>query len=211
MGRTAPSWVYGVVTLVAVVVLVLGLVFLVPGGSEDEVVEPAPTSTSSEPETTFDTLPDLGLPGMNLDEPAGEYGWSNRISPRGWMHKVIEDPAGVTRQTQLAFVVGDYCFANAPEATPVAVTVAGLEGFYVEPIDDEGYWSRSHPGGGETTAAYSLPIGDRTLCVYLRWEAATTPEELNAARDVVESIRGVPIGDGGIWINFTLPAGWDTG
>ncbi|MBA2374494.1 MAG: hypothetical protein H0V74_09905, partial [Chloroflexi bacterium] len=64
--------------------------------------------------------------------------------------------------------------------------------------------------GGETTAAYALPIGDRTLCAYLTWDAATTPDELNAAREVLESIRGQPFGQDGIRINFTLPAGWDT-
>jgi hypothetical protein len=62
-----------------------------------------------------------------------------------------------------------------------------------------------------TTAAYALPIADRTLCVYLRWDSATTPEELDAARAVVDSIRGEPHEEQGIRIVFTLPAGWDTG
>ena len=34
------------------------------------------------------------------------------------------------------------------------------------------------PRGGQTTGAYALPIGDRTLCVYLTWDAATTQDEL---------------------------------
>jgi len=38
-----------------------------------------------------------------------------------------------------------------------------------------------------------------------------TPDELRAAREVVESIRGEPHGEDGIRINFYLDAGWDTG
>ena len=48
------------------------------------------------------------------------------------------------------------------------------------------------------------------VCVYLTWDASTTPEELDAARQVVESIRGQTYGSG-IRIVFTLPEGWDTG
>jgi hypothetical protein len=92
------------------------------------------------------------------------------------------------------------------------VTVAELDGLYLEPYDDDSeYWNTSTSSGGETTAVYALPVGDRTLCTYLRWDAATTPDELSAAREVVESIRGEPYGEEGIRINFTLPAGWDTG
>jgi hypothetical protein len=61
-----------------------------------------------------------------------------------------------------------------------------------------------------TTGAYALPIGGRTLCVYLTWDASTTPDELDAARQVVESIRGQAYGSG-IRIIFALPVGWDTG
>ena len=58
--------------------------------------------------------------------------------------------------------------------------------------------------------AYALAIGDRTLCVYLTWDPDTTQDELESARQVVESLRGQPFGDNGIRI-ITLPEGWDTG
>ena len=67
------------------------------------------------------------------------------------------------------------------------------------------------PRGGATTGAYALAIGDRTLCVYLTWDPDSPQDEVEAARQVVESIRGQPFGQDGIRINFTLPAGWDTG
>jgi hypothetical protein len=94
-------------------------------------------------------------------------------------------------------------------ADPVPVTVAGLDGLYVEPYEPSRTFVR--PQGGETTGAYALPVGHRTLCAYLTWDPATTPDELEAGRQVVESIRGQPFGADGIRINFTLPAGWDTG
>ncbi|HEX5913924.1 MAG TPA: hypothetical protein VFY54_12410 [Rubrobacter sp.] len=184
------------------------------------VVAGAPTTSAAESVATTDgwaaplasKLPDLRLPGMNLDEPAGEYGWTGGTGARGWMHRVVENPPGQTRQTQLAFTVEDDCFARSLGAEPTSVTVAELDGLYVEPYDgDSGYWSTSIPSGGETMAAYALPIGDRILCVYLRWDPATTPDELSAARGVVESIRGEPYGEDGIRIVFTLPFGWDTG
>jgi hypothetical protein len=82
---------------------------------------------------------------MSPNEPAGKYGWTSGQGVRGWMHNVIEDPPGGTRQTQIAFAVVDDCFANAPEAEPTAVTVAGLDGLYLEPnhsirclVDDSG-------------------------------------------------------------------------
>jgi hypothetical protein len=91
----------------------------------------------------------------------------------------------------------------------VPVTVAGLDGLYVEPYEDPDVLFNRR--GAETTGAYALAIGDRTLCVYLSWDPDTTQDELKAARQVVESIRGQPFGSDGIRINFTLPARWDTG
>ena len=67
------------------------------------------------------------------------------------------------------------------------------------------------PRTNEISGAYALAIGDRTLCVYLTWDAYTTEDELESARQVVESIRGQPFGRDGVLINFTLPEGWDTG
>lgn len=161
---------------------------------------PAPTPTAS-------MLPNLGMPGTRGPFPAGEFGWTGELGSKTGMHSVIENES---RQTQLIFAVGNDCFRAAPGAKPTAATVAGLDGLYLEPYDDPSVLFIVPPGGGETTAAYALPIGDRTLCAYLTWDAATTPDELNAAREVLESIRGQPFGQDGIRINFTLPAGWDT-
>jgi len=224
-----PRWVIAPIAVLAIVAVAIGIRALTSEDGAEPAATPtttpvlattttsrpdsATTTTTSVPDTTVDAIRDLGLPGPTSHEPAGDYGWTT--SPgrlRGWLHRVIEDPPGVTRQTQLAFVVSDDCFTGVPAAEPRALTVAGLDGFYLEPYDGEhNYWSRSHPGGGETTGAYALPIADRTLCVYLRWDKATTPDELNSAREVVESIRGEPYGNAGVRINFTLPAGWDTG
>lgn len=169
-------------------------------------VEPEP-SASVEPEPSALMLPDLPLPGMGLNEPAGEYGWTGALGSTGGMHYVVADGSEF-RQTQLVFAVENDCFGAAGD--PVPVTVAGLDGLYVEPNEDSSMTFGTRRGG-ETTGAYALPIGDRTLCVYLTWDPATTPDELEAARQVVESIRGQPFGPDGIRITFTLPARWDTG
>jgi hypothetical protein len=123
------------------------------------------------------------------------------------MHRVV-DLGSVSRQTQLVFGVSADCFDVGGD--PVAVTVAGLDGLYIEPYEDSSM-NFIPPRGSETTGAYSLPIGDRTLCVYLTWDRLTTPDELREARAVVESILGEPHGEDGIRINFTLPCCWDTG
>jgi hypothetical protein len=114
------------------------------------------------------------------------------------------------RMTQMIFAVEDDCFVSGKGPEPVPVTVAGLDGRYVEPFDGPGVLFMPAREDGQTTGAYALPIGDRTLCVYLTWDASTTMDELDAARQVVESIRGQAYGRG-IRIIFTLPAGWDTG
>jgi hypothetical protein len=127
------------------------------------------------------------------------------------MHHVISDghDSNVFRQTQLVFGVENDCFGAGGD--PMAVTVAGLDGLYVEPYEDSSRLFFTPPRGGETMGAYALPIDDRTLCVYLTWDPTTTEEELAAGRQIVESIRGQSYGEDGIRINFTLPAGWDTG
>lgn len=48
----APGWAYGVVTMMVVVVLILGLALLLPGGND--VVEPTPTTVVPDPETITD-------------------------------------------------------------------------------------------------------------------------------------------------------------
>ena len=158
-------------------------------------------------------LPGLRLPGMSPNEPAGEYGWTGALGSRAGMHKVVgDDYSSDSRQTQLVFAIYPDCFAHGTGAEPEPVTVAGLDGLYLEPYADPDvlFFHRGRRGE-ETTGAYALPIGDRTLCVYLTWDPDTTQDELDAARQVVESIRGQPSGEDGIRINFTLPQGWDTG
>lgn len=192
-------------------VRLLNTVDVTPQPADQPTTTSIPPTTTSVPVPMVNTLPALDLPGARV-QPAGHYGWTGELGSRGWIHRVIEGPSGVFRQTQLAFTVEDDCFARSPGAEPTAVTVAELDGLYLEPYDDDSAsWLASNPSGGETTAAYALPIDDRTLCIYLRWDASTTPDELSAARQVVESIRGEPYGEDGIRINFTLPDGWDAG
>ena len=180
------------------------------------VVDPRATS----PVPSASMLPELALPGTRLPNPAGEYGWQGSLGDKAGIHHVVETPeTGTYRQTQLVFANENDCFAHGTDGEPERRTVAGLEGLYVEPYEDPDVLF-SGTGGLETTGAYALPIGDRTLCVYLSWDPDTTAAELSAARDVVESIRGQPVefiilgqptGTDGIRIIYTLPAGWDTG
>jgi hypothetical protein len=127
------------------------------------------------------------------------------------MHNVVDLGGGRYRQTQMIFAVEDDCFARGEGPEPVPVAVAGLDGWYVEPYDGPGVLFMPEREDGQTTGAYALPIGGRTLCVYLTWDRSTTADELDAAREVVESIRGQAYGPYGIRIIFTLPEGWDTG
>lgn len=165
--------------------------------------EPEP-SASDGPVPSASLLPLLGMPGANPDEPAGDYGWgSSDYFPNG-MHHVFD-----SGETQISFDVHDDCFPVAADAEPTARTIAGLDGLYLEPYDDPSVLFVQH--GPMTTGAYALPIDDQTLCVYLSWNSGTTPEQLDEAREVVESIRGQVVTNGNVRINFTLPFGWDTG
>jgi hypothetical protein len=167
--------------------------------------------TSGSPQPSGSLLPALSLPGSRGDEPAGQYGWTGGMGSATGMHHVVGN-ANNFRETQLVFRILDDCFGAARD--PLAMTVAGLDGLYLEPYKTEPgepFVTFVAPRGGETTAAYALPIDDRILCVYLTWDPATTPAELDEARQVVDSIRGEPYGVDGIRIIFTLPARWDTG
>jgi hypothetical protein len=172
---------------------------------------PPPASASAEPEPlATPMLPALGLPGTGPGAPAKDYGWTGTfVGDIGGLHYVPEDGD----QTQLTFAIGGDCFTDGTDTEPVPVTVAGFDGFYVEPYEGPDVILFGYPDdrGDPTTGAYALAIGDRTLCVYLTWYPNTTQDDLEAARRVVEDIRGQPFGDEGIRINFTLPAGWDTG
>ena len=201
----------GLAAAAVVLVAMVGIYFVGPrvGGPTDATPSPsaaesgAPTRSSPEPPASM--LPGLGLPGAR-GGPPGEYGWAGSLGSRAGMHRIVE-----SRQTQLVFAVENDCFADGVGSEPVAIAVAGLDGLYVEPYEDPGVLFMPAPQAGETTGAYALAIGDRTLCVYLTWDAATTQVELDAARQVVESIRGQPLGQNGIRINFSTTGGWDTG
>lgn len=151
-------------------------------------------------------LPRLRMPATTASR-AGEYGTTLAPTTRSWsagMHNV--EGFG---ETQITFAAKDDCFANGEASEPVPITIAGFDGLYVEPYEDPSV-QFGRANDGSTTRAYALPIDDRTLCVYLTWDPTTTPDELDAARSVVESIRA-QIHYDGIRINFTLPGGWDTG
>jgi hypothetical protein len=178
------------------------------------VTLPMPTATTTPstvtlptPTATLPTIKKLSLPGTR-ESPAGEYGWRGTPRSVGWMHRVVG-----SRQTQVIFRVRDDCFEAAADQVPTAVAIAGSDGRYLEPYppDPELYWLEPDSGSNATVGAYGLSISDRSLCVYVWWETATTQPELDDLHRIVESIRGEPTGDDGVRINFTLPDGWDTG
>ena len=185
------------------------------GGEPSPSPTATPTATTtaeptSAPLPSGSTLPALRLPATRADV-AGEYGWTGGLGSRAGMHNVIVEPGSPNsfRQTQLVFAVENDCFPRARGADPAPLAVAGLAGLYLEPYEDLDVQFVSVGTG--TTGAYALPIGARTLCVYITWDPSTTQDELNAVRAVVESLRGQPFGSDGIRINFTLNAGWDVG
>ncbi len=183
---------------------------LIGTAASDPSGEPSErASDSGTPTPSASLLPDLDMPGAR-SSPPGEYGWDGGLGSRAGMHKVVE-MAGDHRQTQIVFAVENDCFASGEGPEPVPTTVAGLDGWYVEPYDGPGVLFMPERESGQTTGGYALSIGDRTLCVYLTWDLATTTDELGAARQVVESIRGHAFGPNGIRITFTLPNGWDVG
>lgn len=200
-------------------VALVGMLSIAGSANQAEPTSPAASVATTEPSPVAGSgmaepweldespalLPFLELPGTRADG-AGEYGWAGKSASRIGMHRVVEGS-----QTQITFAIVDDCFAFAPDAEPVPVTLAGLDGLYVEPYQDPEVMFMPPPRTTEVTGAYQLAIGDRTLCVYLTWDAYTTQDELEAARQVVQSIRGQPLGRDGVLINFTLPEGWDTG
>ncbi len=200
--------VLGIVAISAAVVVGSGVVdpWPVESPTPSAVESPAPTTTGSQPPTVWVQR----MPGAR-GSPAGVYGTT--VAPgsiRGMHSVVLNGTPNDFRQTQLMFAAKDDCFAGGEGPEPVPVTIAGLDGLYVEPYEDPSVLF-IQPRGGETTGAYALPIDGRTLCVYLTWDPATTQEELEAARQVVESMRGRAVGPNSIQINFTLADGWDTG
>ena len=206
--RFSPVAAFGLAAAAVVVLTVIGYSFVAgprdvgfpSATAEPTAVVGSGTAEPSAPDESLAPIWSLRLPGARGDV-AGEYGWSGALGATAGMHN---------SQTELTFAVADDCFAYGTDAEPLPVTVAGFEGLYFEPYEDPAVMFIP-PRSVETTGAYALAIGDRTLCVYLTWAPDTTQDGLEAARQVVESIRGEPFGPDGIRIQFTLPAGWDTG
>jgi hypothetical protein len=191
---------------------VVGLLAAACGSDVPTATSPPPASYTASTAVVQSPPPiaELGLPGTRAS-PAGEYGWTGDPGSFAGMHKVVQSSDAEYSQTQLTFAVEDDCFAYGTDVEPVQVTVAGLDGLYVEPYGDPGVTFMPPPRGEATTGAYALPIGDRTLCVYLTWDPDSPQVEVEAARQVLESLRGEARGERHIRINFTLPEGWDTG
>jgi hypothetical protein len=162
-----------------------------------------------EGEPSASQLPRLGMPGT-VAAAAGDYGFERGPGSSVWMHNV-----GGFGEVQMLFALEDDCFASGENPEPTPVTVAGFDGLQVEPYVDESLSLFDHPSTPEddveAISAYQLAIDGRTLCVYLGWSAATPPEQLDSARQVLETIRGQSLERGAFRINFTLPQGWDTG
>jgi hypothetical protein len=178
--------------------------------STDGSVPPSPSADASiEASPSGSGLPALTMPGARSG-PAGDYGATLLPTAIKGLHKVVDEGNNEFRQTQLVFTVLDDCFAAGDGPDPVPITVGDLDGRLVEPFSAprEALFFRR---GEETTAAYALGVDGSNLCVYLSWDPTTTPEELDAARAVVESIRAEPHLPAGVRIVFTTDSGWDTG
>jgi hypothetical protein len=120
------------------------------------------------------------------------------------MHRVVDS----REATAMMFDVGAGCL-QASEEVQRPVRVAGFDGVSVEPYEPP--VSFGGAAEGETTRAFELVVGDRILCIYLTWNAATTDDELAVAERVMDTLRAVPIGEDGVRLVVTLEAGWDTG
>ena len=192
-----------IVTLLAAAALLMIAIGALAGGS-GTFTGPAPVSSA-----VAATLPELSLPGSRGGR-AGEYGWEGGPDERPWgagLHRVIEHLGEYREVTALFFAVGADCLgATTEQQTPVRV--AGFNGVFVERYEPP---VRFIDAGDETTRAYALAVGDRTLCVFLTWHPTTTDDELAAAVRILDSLRAEPIGEDRIRIVFTLEDVWDTG
>jgi len=205
MFRSAPFAV-AATALVAAVAIGLAL-FLGRAPDVGPTGSHTPSATAME-SPSASLLPGKTMPGTRAGA-EGEYGWTGAPGSRAGMHRVtvVGEEA---RMTQIVFAIENDCFASGEGPEPVAVSIAGLDGKYVEPYIGPNVLFMPEREEGQTTGGYALPIDDRTLCVYVTWDPGTTSDELDAARKVVDSIRGQAHGTG-IRINFTLGPGWDTG
>ena len=167
-------------------------------GCATEVTPSAAPATQPQP-----SLPDLRLPGTTTS-PAGDYGWEpGQRGPSG-MHRVVD----AREVTAIVFRVGTGCL-QVSQAPQIPVRLGGLDGVVVEPYEPP--VSFGGAAAGETTRAHALAVGDRVLCVYLTWNAATTDDELAAAEQALETLRAEPIGPDSVRLVITMEAGWDTG
>lgn len=164
--------------------------------------EPTASPSATVPEPSPSLLPALRMPGMGRNA-ARDYGWTGHAGASTWMHRI----AGSSGEAQIVFAVADDCFALGEGPAPVSMTIAGYEALQVEPFSQPGLFFHIP----DTVSAHALTIDGRTLCVYVAWDAQTTPNGVDAARAVVESIRGHAFGERGIRIVFTLDDYWDTG
>lgn len=181
----------------------------VPPASADSTAEPSAAESATVSSAAVPSLPNLGLPGMSPNEPAGEYGWETGQLASG-MHRVIESEDPSRESTAMLFESGPDCLGAAWDERDAAdVRVAGFDGTLIEPYEPVKTFIT--PKGDEITRAYALAVQDRTLCVFVTWHATTTEDELQEALDVLETIRAEAFGADGVRIVFTLPAGWDTG
>ena len=124
------------------------------------------------------------------------------------MHKYLRD--GSREVADLTFSV--LCDPTEWDEPTQQVNVAGFDGVYAEPYEPAVTFTG--PEGDETTRAYALAVGERTLCVYLTWHATTTAEERAALLQIVETIRAEHIQNGrrdSVRVIFTLDEGWDVG
>jgi hypothetical protein len=193
-------WVAAVM-VIAAITTAIGIRLLVVDGTTPSVDEP----TTTVPSAPF--VRDV-LPGRSENEPGGIYGWTGAPGSRVAMHFVVNEGHRF-RHTQLVFAVTDNCFTAGGD--PGKVSIGGIDALGIEPYESEDVTFFTRLRGGEKTAAYALPVGKKTLCVYLTGDPTTTEEEWAAGRAIVDSIRAHPVDSNGIQINFTLPPGWDTG
>ena len=166
----------------------------------------SPTAAPTAAATFPSTLPRLSMPGYSV-APAGDYGFTGYLNGRAGMHNAVGSGT-----TQIVFTLENDCFAQGEGADPVPLTIGGIDALLVEPflpeIPRRVLYTAMEVAG---TAAYELTVADRTLCAFASWDAAATPDEVHAARAVIESVRAEPIGGTGIRVVFTTEGGWDTG
>jgi len=218
--RTAGMNRYLKVGLAAAAVALVAVIGIGLAGPDRGVSHPSPTppseteSPTAAESPTSSILPVRGLPGGGPGARAGDYGWRGHPGGSiGWLHHVIGE-GETLRQTQIVFAVKDDCFATGEGLAPRALKIAGYDALQVEPYPEqylEGIYLNHTMAADIPISAYALSIDGFTLCVYTAWERNSTPADLDALRQVLESIRGQAVGEDSLRILFTLDAGWDTG